>query len=357
VRVLLLATPLTDAWMRNGSTRAVVDLARALADRGVRPMVLVREGFAAPEGCSPISVGRFGVLPAVVGARPDVIHAMFVPRPQTSLALATIARATRARVVQTVASVPARYTAIRHALFGEAVVATSKSTERELLAHGVDRARLHLIPMPFANPGAVASDVTKKNPRFAILFGGDYEFGDSLAVTLRAFSQMSAPHGVVPELVIAARDKTRRAKVIAKEIGRTLMRPSAHRDRVRLLGHVPSLLPEILAARLVVLPASSTYAKLDHPRVLLEAIALGTRIVVGTAPSLAELVTDPTIGEVVDSVSTLREAMERSFDSPLRPREDAIVDVLAPRRPDVVAERYAALYAGSSGIRSRPSSS
>jgi glycosyltransferase involved in cell wall biosynthesis len=106
---------------------------------------------------------------------------------------------------------------------------------------------------------------------------------------------------------------------------------------------VPSLLPWIAASRGVLVPASTTYAKLDHPRVLLEAMALGVRIIVGTAPSLGELVDDPRVGEIAKDPSELREAMERCFELDPPPPE-ALVRVLAARRPATVAARYAELY-------------
>ena len=93
----------------------------------------------------------------------------------------------------------------------------------------------------------------------------------------------------------------------------------------------------------MLVPASTTYAKLDHPRVLLEALSLGVRIVVGSAPALAELCDDPRVGEVANDPSELREAMERCFELPPPPPE-AITKVLAARRPELVARRYHELY-------------
>jgi glycosyltransferase involved in cell wall biosynthesis len=126
-------------------------------------------------------------------------------------------------------------------------------------------------------------------------------------------------------------------------------------DRVVLVGEQPSLLPWIAAARCVLLPARDLYAKLDHPRALLEAVALGTRIVVGPAPSLAELIVDDTIGEVARDAIALREAIERSFEAP-RPDPKSIARALLPRGPNVVAAAYGEIYASLMPVRTSPAS-
>ena len=271
---------------------------------------------------------------------------MFAPRVSPAVMLRALGKVTGARLIQTVASVPRRLHGVRHALASETVIATSASTMRALIEHGVAPERLQRIAMPFAPEGARFVETEAGGDdvsRDTLLFAGDYEFGDAIFPTLRAFAEMSAPIGVVPELVIAARRKTKRAAFVEARVREEIACSAVLRARVSIVGEVDSLLPFIARARCVLLPASSTYAKLDHPRVLLESIALGTRIIVGSAPSLAELVVDPTIGEVTHDVPSLREAMERAFDTTaMSPK--AILDVLAERSPRTIAERYAQIY-------------
>ncbi len=348
-RVLVLSTPFDGRAHLDGSRRAIADLVTALAAGGLaRPAVLVAEGGVAPSGARSVPVRARGAarpLEAAIAAAledVDVVHAWFAPR----LATGSVLRAVRAlrgvRVVQTVPSIPRRMRGVRLALAGDVIVPTSDATAIALAVAGVDATRMRRVPAPFAHETSIAR---ADAPRDLVLYAGDWEFDDAVDRTLDAFARLAPPRGVTPHLAIAAREKTPRARHVASRARRRIEADDALRGRVTILGELPSLLPWIAAARAVVLPASTTYAKLDHPRVLLEAIALGVRIVVGTAPPLRELVDDPRVGEVARDLSDLREAIERCFEVP-GPDAATILEVLGPRRPERVAERYAALYEG-----------
>ncbi len=352
MRVLLLTTPLGDG-PANGASLAAVDLAQALARAGLaEPVMLASASTRAPEGCELLRVHTRGgrsveALAAIARARADVVHAMFAPRASTGLALAVVALATSTPLVQTVASRPRAWAHLGLSLPGAAIVATSSASERALIDGGVPARRLSNIPLPFAPPRAVEAPPEGPVAR-RLLFAGDYEFGDALEPTLEAFATLSVPRGMSVELVVAARAKTRRARAIERALRARLARGASPGRRVWLLGEVPSLLPWILSAAAVVLPARDTFAKLDHPRVLLEALSLGVPIVVGPAPPLAELVHeggdgDEGVGEVAVDVPALREALERALVR-ATPAKERVAAVLARRRPDIVAEAYAALY-------------
>ncbi len=349
LRVLLLGTPLDARTRLDGSRRAIVDLARGLVETQVaRPTILVRPGAIVPAGCDALTVrgGPLEIFAAAARGRFDVVHAIFAPRMRTALALAALRRWTGVKVVQTLASVglPRRvFSPIRAPIASridgsvDVLVATSQARLRELEGRG---ARAIYLPMPFA-----ADELAEvKLPEGAhggtapsLLFVGDYELGGALEPTLEAFATMASPLGVRPTLLVAARTKTPESARIARRLEKIA--------GVRVLGELPSLLPWIAASRAVLLPATDTRAKLDHPRALLEAIALGTRIVVGPAPSLAELVSDPSLGEVTREVASLRAAMEHALIAePVRPM--ARMALLELRRPTVVALRYGEVYRG-----------
>jgi glycosyltransferase involved in cell wall biosynthesis len=346
MRVLLLATPLDARAHLDGTRLAVVELATALASQGLaRPLVLVPPGVEAPPGCEGIVVrGRSpaAVIAASVRARPSIVHALFAPRRRTGLALAAMRAMLRVPIVQTIASVPRGTT--WPSLVGDVVVATSSWMEGELARAKLPARRRARVPMPFSPPLDVRPEPSA--PRTLFLHVGDWEHGGGIDETLDAFAQLAPPMGVVPHLAFAARRKSAASARREVEIRARIEAKEALRGRVHVLGERDSLLPWIASARCVLLPASSTHAKLDHPRALLEAIALGTRIVVGPAPSLAELVVAPALGEVAIGTAALREAMERTFSAE-PPEARDVLAVLEPRRPELVAAIYADLYSRS----------
>lgn len=336
MRVLFLSTPFDRRARFDGSRRAIADLSPALAELGIEPHVLV-DGGEAPRGARGVPVeGRrsLAAFRSALRADFDLVHAWFAPRRATGLAL----RAVRARkpVVQTLASIHPDATGVARsiALAGDRIVATSAATGRACRVPAV-------VPVPFAQDPRPIDRIAA--PRDLLLYAGDWEFDDGVERTLKAFAQIAAPRGVVPHLAIAARTKTAASRAIEERVRMQIIGRSDLRGRVHVLGEVPDLRAWIAAARAVVVPASTTFAKLDHPRVLLEALSLGVRIVVGPAPSLAELVTDPRIGEVANDPSSLREAFERVFEEPAPPKS-AIVELLSPRRPEAVARAYAGIY-------------
>lgn len=343
MRVLLLSTPFDARARLDGSRRAVADLVSALAsERIAEPTVLVGTGGEAPAGARGEFVGNRPIeafLATLLG-QVDVVHTWFAPRAVTAAALRAIRAVRRLPVVQTIPSVPRSMFALSASLCADVVVTSSDATAIAFATHGVDARTMTRVPSPFA-----AEAITERvaAPRDLLLYAGDFEFDDGLEHTLSAFAKMSAPHGVKPHLAVAARTKTAKSAEVEARMRRKVQGSSALRERVSFLGEVPSLLPWIAAARAVLVPASTTFAKLDHPRVLLEAIAAGVRIIVGKAPPLAELCDDPRVGEVARDTSELRQAMERAFELPSIPI-DVATRLLAPRRPDVVARRYGELY-------------
>ena len=332
--MLLVTTPFDARTHLDGARLAALDLARGLVAIGAaRPVLLARPGWAPPPECDAAVVdgspSSLAVLAAIARADVEVVHALFAPRRRTALALFALARARRVRLVQTLASSPRAWS--RSLCVGDVVVATSRAAHARLVAVGVGVGRLAIVPLPFAPPSAPPA--VPKVPRDLVLDVGDLEFGGGLATTLDAFARIAPRPGAHPALVLAGRRKTPAAARIEQKI----------RGRARLLGEVPSLLPWIAGARCVLLAAVDTFAKIDHPRALLESIALGTRVIVGPAPSLGELVEEPSLGEVTVDRAALTAAIERAFERP-PPDPDAIARVLAPRHPSIVAAAYAELY-------------
>lgn len=339
MRVLLLSTPFDARAHLDGSRRAIADLIPALVAEGIRVTVLVRAGAEAPPGAQTFLVrgdDRAEAALAAALAEVDIIHAWFAPRMPTAMLLRAVRRVRRVPIVQTIASVPRSMFNIWSTLAGDMIVPTSDATAIAFASAGIDARRMRRVFSPFDTRG-LAPAASPQIPKDLLLYAGDWEFDDGVERTLHAFARMAPPRGVTPHLAIAARGKTKRSIEMERKIARRL---SSH---VTILGELPSLLPWVAAARGVIVPAANTFAKLDHPRVLLEAISFGVRIVVGSAPPLAELVDDRRIGEVARDNSELREAMERCFSEPAAPAT-TIAKLLTPRRPEAIAARYKQIY-------------
>lgn len=351
MRVLFLSTPFDGRSHLDGSRLAIADLVPALLAHGVTPTLLVRAGEVAPGGARTFVVrgnDRAEAALAAGLAEVDVIHAWFAPRMPTAALLRLVRRVRGLPIVQTIASVPRSMFSVGSTMAGDVIVPTSDATAIALATAGIDARRMARIPAPFLVAGdrglTPAASVPRGGvPRDLLLYAGDWEFDDGIERTLQAFARMAPPRGVTPHLAIAARKKTKHAPEVERKIRKRIADSVALRDRVTILGELPSLLPWVAAARGVIVPASNTFAKLDHPRVLLEALSLGVRIVVGTAPSLAELVDDPRVGEIARDTGDLREAMERCFSEP-GPPAAAIARVLSQRHPELVGARYAQIY-------------
>lgn len=322
-RVLLLTTPFDARARLDGTRRAILDLVPALLGHGISPWVLARPGVLVPgAGVVPVEGGLSGIFAAVVQwrRRGDVLHAFATPRRRTVLALQALGRS--GPVVHTLTSGPVDKRFLPRVA---ETIATSAVAGRSL--------DLPVVPMPFEPEPPPAPAKTKH----LLLFAGDGRVGSGLRETAEAFRAMATPWGLRPVLGVATRDKSDAEVAFARAV-------CAATEGAELLGELPSLLPHLAAARAVLLPASHTLGKLDHPRVLLEALSLGTRIVVGSAPTLAELLVDPSLGVVARDVVELREALEDALTAP-SPSVLAVARVLSPRTPRRVADAYARVYA------------
>jgi hypothetical protein len=354
MRVLLLGTPFDARARLDGARLAIAELTRAFAAAGtVEPQVLVRDGQP-PVGARAIAISSSAlsaVIAAIARADVDLVHAMFAPRLATGVVLAALARLRRWPLVHTVASAPRRWAGAAVALAGRTVVPTSLASRRALAAHRIVAEAP--IAMPFSPP-ALTRDavgaVAERTGRETLLAVSDFEFGGGLVALTEAFAAAAFPHGARPKLLLAGRAKTPRARAIAERVVRTRMPPGRS---VALLGEVDSLLPYLAAARAVVHFARDSFAKLDHPRALLEALSIGTPCVVGDAACLEELA-GAGLATFVRDEHALADAMVEAFVGARNVDPTAVARLLEARAPSAIAEAYRSLYARAITERSSP---
>lgn len=182
-----------------------------------------------------------------------------------------------------------------------------------------------------------------------VLFAGRLEFMKDVECLIDAYHlAVATPPGFTPDLLIAG-DGTRATGLHQ----RALAGPGA--GRIRFLGRLPyaSTLRLIAGAMMIVLPSRCSEG---CPNVVLEAMALGTPVIVSDIPSLTELVEDGVSG-LVFAAGNRRRLKERLRELAADPEvratlvEAARARVTTRHAPATLVDRYCNLYAHSIGVR------
>ncbi len=302
--VLMVSKPVAPPW--NDSTKNLVRdiIAHPSA---LRFHVLTTPGFE-PRGpavvAEPIyrNAGRYApglranlrVLGRLLHPRDHALyHFFFAPNPRSSAAARLAMRLRRRPSVQTVCSLPRQIEGSASLLFAERVVTVSEYTRGRLEAEGVTGVRTILPGLPAVAP-LPAGDRRRTREALqlgegpVVLFAGDYEFSTAARTVAQALIRLGARR---PELrfVFACRIKTPAARseeaAIAAEI-----RAAGVGAQVTFLNEVEDMRSLVAAADLQVLPADSTYAKMDLPLVLLESLREGVPVIVSDVPPISEVV-------------------------------------------------------------------
>lgn len=283
----------------------------------------------------------------------DVEHFFFAPNPRTSRIVRTVHRLRRKPSVHTVCSVPRAFEGVDRLLFADVTVAVSESTAARLREAGVRNVRVIVPAAPPLEPRFEPADKARAQTRFdlrddapVVVYPGDYEFGGAAQTVADAALRLHK-RAPAPQWVFACRLKTPEARAVEAEI-RSRLAPLEASGHARFLNQVDAIHELLAAADLVALPAATTYAKMDLPLVLLEAMALGRPILVSDTPPLNELPV-PEAGWAVApaDAEALAERVASSLDDPddleRRGRRGA---ALARERfgRERMAQEYLALY-------------
>ncbi len=222
--------------------------------------------------------------------RAQLWHFVFAPNARSSRAIRALLRWRRVPVVQTIASPPRSFERPEQLLFGDVVVAQSAWTRDQLLEHGVT-CPVELIHPPLApitRPSAEAIASMRARLQLnagepVVVYPGDLEFSRGASRTA-SLAEALAAHGFDGSVVFACRRKTERAANAEAELVARL-----DSRRVRFAGELPSLLPLLALADVVVFPVEDLWAKVDIPIAILEAMALGTPVIVASRGPLSDL--------------------------------------------------------------------
>ena len=340
---LLISKPLVPPWNDSGKN-LVRDIVRNCP--GFRHHVLTACGRASGLGgvieeAVYTDAGRYApsrgqnlrVLARLL--RPDsqaLYHFFFAPNPATSFAARAVLAVKSRRSVQTVLSVPRSFDGMKRLVFAERVVAHSRDTRDRLVAAGV-RGVVHIPPgietRPATAPAARDATLSLHGlPPGApiVIYAGDFEFSDAASVVARAVPAIAAASDAT--VVFACRSKRPSGRAAEAAI-RSALADHVRSRRVAFLGEVADVRSLLAAAAVVVLPAESSYAKMDLPLVLLEAMAEGVPVVVA-------------------DVAPLREVLGHDEDRPTAPVGVAV----PPCDPGALADAVVMLLADA-GLRQR----
>lgn len=304
--VLLVTPPATPPWL-SGTTLLARHIAEGAHDFHYR--LLGVRGQVPP--------GPFSEVEPIFGARPKggvrdqarvlarlltpdrcaIHHFMFAPHGRAVAAIRAALLFNRKRSVATIPSQPSDDADLRAMTFADTSVVLSEASALRFRSAGVESVEVIRpgVPIPEAPLETQAA-----RARFCLsgrgldwgdaplfVYAGDLEFSDGARTFVEAAEVLSARHPEV-HFALACRPKTPSASLVAEGLERRIRRVGLE-ERVSFLGVVDDMPALLGAASAIVMPVDTLYAKVDIPLVLLEAMALGTPVVVSDLPSLSEL--------------------------------------------------------------------
>jgi len=191
------------------------------------------------------------------------------------------------------------------------VISVSQSTRSDLLAlPGMKAERIHVIPLALGHdtsPGGVTgTEISRLRSSYGlgsspyVLTVGTLEPRKNQEALVRAFQELSPAHPEL-KLVLAGGEGWG-----AEELLRTV-RESPFRDRIKLLGRVPSKDLPFLYAGADIFAFPSLYEGFGLP--VLEAMAAGVPVLTSTTSSLPEVAGDAALLVDPESVDSIREGL------------------------------------------------
>lgn len=258
-------------------------------------------------------------------------HFFFAPNQRTSTVGRVVSRLHRkVPTVQTVMSVPLSFDAAPSLMFTDAVVTLSQYTQDALQARGIEQTRLiypgvDMSPAPRAPAGddvakwALREQFELPRDKMVFTFAGDYQFSQAAHVVASAVEQLFEQDDVRQSICVVFACRIKQALSRSIEAGiRARLSKWIDPQQLVFLNEVPAILDLLAASDVVMLPADSTYAKMDIPLVLVEAMREERPVIVADAGPLPEIVGEEAVGLTVEprSGSALAAAMSSYIKQP-----------------------------------------
>ena len=197
--------------------------------------------------------------------------------------------------MHTVLSVPARFEGIKGLLFAQRVVCVSSWTADRLRGEGVKGVEVIPASIPVGGrlceeePGRVSRVAARlgvgEGGRPVVVFPGDYEFSRGAEVFAGAVERLWRE--CEADFVFACRIKRPASEDEERRL-RHRLEAGVRAGRVHFVREVDDMRALLALARVVALPSESSYAKMDLPLVVLEAMAEGVPVVLADVAPLRE---------------------------------------------------------------------
>ncbi len=347
--ILMVSKPVTPPW--NDSTK---NLVRDIVSQGgdftfhvmttpgappLGPRVVAESIYSDSGAFSPSLAANLRVMGRLLQPRGhDLYHFFFAPNPRSSAAARLAMRLRRRPSLQTVCSLPRSFAGVASLLFADRVVTVSESTRRRLEAEGVTGLRTILPgiervpPLPPEQRARTRAALGLGEGPVA-LFAGDYEFSSAARTFTEALLRVG-PRLPAARFVFACRIKTAAARAAEAEL-RAQVLAAGLAERVIFLNQVDEMRELLAAVDLQVMPADSTYAKMDLPLVLLEGLQEGVPVLVADVDPLREILAAD-VGRAVPPRDPA--ALAAIMEGLLRDR--AQLRALGERGRELVRERF-----------------
>ena len=324
--VLFVSKPVAPPW-NDSSKNLVRDVAGHLTlhspvlmgrpgepnpiDRGrVVPVYTASSGGFSPRARDNLRVLRY----LLVRSRVPLWHFFFAPNWRSSAAGGLARSLRRVPSVHTLCSTPAEGVDIDGVRFADVTVALSRSTYERLLDAGAPENEIRCIPPsvpPLPEPTPLERVALRSKYRLpesspVWIYPGDLELGGGAEIALRGFAEWNRSDAA---LLMACRHKTARAAGALANL-KAQARHWGIADQVRWLGERPDIHDLLALSDFVVMVNESTYAKMDYPLVVLEAMSMARPVLVGRATPSAELAASGGVVAVDANGEALANAVE-----------------------------------------------
>lgn len=241
----------------------------------------------------------------------DVIHFLFTPRALTSLLFRAKLFFSKAKTIQTLATIDDKIIAqpkkLKTVLFADRIIAQSYVTEGKLLSAGIKNVEV-IYPgidlekfFPQEKNAKLLKELEISKDEIVVLFAGEYTRLGAIDDIISAFEQIFEYHKKEAgklKLILACRIKCPEDAVKQRKI-REYARKEGYLDKLIFLETVSDMPALFSISDINIFPVQEMAGKFDIPLAIVEAMACGKAMIVSDINVLVEFVENGETGIVI----------------------------------------------------------